>query len=135
MAVGLYLVVIRVSDLQRALGFYEVLGLRFSEEQHGDGPKHLAAEVGDVIFEMYPLETGRQPQASGWDSACRRWPLLSRQSKNKRRVLSQGDRALHGVDPQWWRTRTGTALRLANIPSRPEDAKTMWENLVDQLRE
>jgi len=58
MAVGLYLVVIRVSDLQRALGFYEALGLRFSEEQHGDGPKHLAAEVGDVIFEMYPAGDG-----------------------------------------------------------------------------
>jgi catechol 2,3-dioxygenase-like lactoylglutathione lyase family enzyme len=51
-------VVIRVADLERAQRFYEALGLRFARERHGSGPEHLAAELGAVVFEVYPRGNG-----------------------------------------------------------------------------
>src|SRR5262245_44026865 len=53
---ALRLLVIRPADLERARLFYEALGLRFTSEKHADGPEHLAARIGDVVFEIYPLE-------------------------------------------------------------------------------
>jgi catechol 2,3-dioxygenase-like lactoylglutathione lyase family enzyme len=50
----LNLVVIRVSDLERAGRFYEALGLRFSRERHGNGPEHLATKSLKWVFEIYP---------------------------------------------------------------------------------
>jgi len=50
----LNLVVIRVTDLERSHIFYSALGLNFSKEQHGAGPEHLAAQTGQVVFEIYP---------------------------------------------------------------------------------
>ncbi len=45
--------------------FYEqTLGLRFTLERHGDGPKHYQSVVDGVIFELYPLGVGRAPTAS-----------------------------------------------------------------------
>jgi catechol 2,3-dioxygenase-like lactoylglutathione lyase family enzyme len=63
MSAALNLVVIRSSDLQRAQRFYEALGLRFSWEQHGDGPRHLATDLGHLVFEIYPAGGG--PGLSG----------------------------------------------------------------------
>ena len=57
------LVVIRVADLERSRRFYEALGVRFNFEQHGAGPEHLAAEMGGVVFEIYPRGTG--PTSTG----------------------------------------------------------------------
>ena len=53
----LCLVVIRVADLARSRQFYESLGLTFREEQHGGGPVHLACEVGEAVFEIYPAKS------------------------------------------------------------------------------
>ena len=50
----LNLVVIRASDLDASQRFYESLGLRFVRERHGQGPEHLAAEMGGLVFEIYP---------------------------------------------------------------------------------
>jgi len=58
MAASLNLIVIRVSDLEAARRFYECLGLRFAVEQHGNGPKHLAAELPGMVFEIYPRSNG-----------------------------------------------------------------------------
>lgn len=62
MSVFINLVVIRVSDMERAKEFYATVGLVFSLEQHGNGPKHLAAESGETVFEIYPRGNG-QPSA------------------------------------------------------------------------
>jgi lactoylglutathione lyase len=32
-------------------------GIQFVEEQHGAGPRHLAAEVSGVVIEIYPAKT------------------------------------------------------------------------------
>jgi catechol 2,3-dioxygenase-like lactoylglutathione lyase family enzyme len=55
---SLNLIVIRAADLERSQRFYETLGLRFSREKHGNGPEHLAAVTGGVIFEIYPRGNG-----------------------------------------------------------------------------
>ncbi len=51
----LSLVVIRTHQPERVKGFYEALGLQFREEQHGNGPVHFSAQVGQTVFEVYPL--------------------------------------------------------------------------------
>ena len=38
--------------------FYEVLGLSFVEEKHGDGPTHYACDFHGMVFEIYPLREG-----------------------------------------------------------------------------
>ncbi len=50
----LNLIVVRSSDLSRAEAFYGALGIAFSREKHGNGPEHLAAVLGEVVFEIYP---------------------------------------------------------------------------------
>ncbi|WP_437989277.1 VOC family protein [Sorangium sp. So ce145] len=48
-------VVLRCADLERSRRFYESLGLRLSPEQHGNGAKHYACDVGGMVLELYPL--------------------------------------------------------------------------------
>lgn len=52
--VELKLVVLRVPDLERAVAFYACLGLTFDQHAHGQGPMHYAAELGGLVFELYP---------------------------------------------------------------------------------
>jgi lactoylglutathione lyase len=52
--VALNLVVLRAPDLQRAVDFYSLLGLSFTKHAHGKGPEHYAAELGGLVFEIYP---------------------------------------------------------------------------------
>jgi predicted enzyme related to lactoylglutathione lyase len=51
----LNLVVLRVSDLDRAESFYSKLGLVFTRHRHGSGPEHLSAESAGLVFELYPV--------------------------------------------------------------------------------
>lgn len=53
--ITLNLVVLRSPDLPRAVAFYSRLGLQFARHRHGNGPEHFAAELGDGVFELYPL--------------------------------------------------------------------------------
>jgi predicted enzyme related to lactoylglutathione lyase len=57
----LNLLVLKTHDLDRLKVFYSALGLSFVEEKHGDGPRHLAARVGDLVLELYPLPAGAAP--------------------------------------------------------------------------
>ncbi|HVS34187.1 MAG TPA: VOC family protein, partial [Gemmataceae bacterium] len=41
--------------MDRAVRFYELLGIRFDREQHGAGPEHMAARIGAALLEIYPL--------------------------------------------------------------------------------
>ena len=62
--ISLNLVVLRVSDVERAAEFYRLLGLRLEPEQHGKGPLHYAAEAGAAVFEIYPRKSGTDSMAS-----------------------------------------------------------------------
>ncbi len=59
----LNLVVLRVSDLDRAALFYGALGLIFEKHAHGTGPVHLACEMPNMVFELY-LAIPTQPVTS-----------------------------------------------------------------------
>ena len=48
----LNLLVIRSEEPARAIGFYELLRLRFQEEQPGKGPVHWAAEFDGLVIEF-----------------------------------------------------------------------------------
>lgn len=57
MPASVTLIVLRSPDLRRARAFYEALGLAFVEEQHGAGPRHLAATLDSgLVIELYPAE-------------------------------------------------------------------------------
>lgn len=50
----LNLLVIRSPDIDRAVKFYQQLGITFDRHAHGKGPEHYAADIQGFIFEIYP---------------------------------------------------------------------------------
>lgn len=50
----LNLLVIRSADIDRAKLFYELIGLAFERERHGNGPEHFAAVMAGCVIEIYP---------------------------------------------------------------------------------
>ncbi len=54
------LVVIRSEDIDRAVTFYEAIGLTFQKHSHGSGPEHYASEKAGFVFEIYPLSPKQQ---------------------------------------------------------------------------
>jgi catechol 2,3-dioxygenase-like lactoylglutathione lyase family enzyme len=46
--------VIRSPDIDRAVAFYECIGLRFQKHSHGNGPLHYASDINHFVFEIYP---------------------------------------------------------------------------------
>jgi predicted enzyme related to lactoylglutathione lyase len=62
--VTLSLLVLKTVRLDAVRQFYEALGMRFVEEQHGSGPVHFAATVGAVVVEIYPLTGGATADTS-----------------------------------------------------------------------
>ena len=48
------LLVIRSPNIERAVTFYETLGIRFQRHSHGKGPEHYASETCGFVFEIYP---------------------------------------------------------------------------------
>jgi lactoylglutathione lyase len=62
--VQLNLVVIRSSNIEQSVEFYQLLGLSFDKQQHGTGLEHFASEVGYATFEIYPCTAGTIPTMS-----------------------------------------------------------------------
>lgn len=48
------LLVIRCKDMEVSKRFYELLGLSFVKEKHGNGPTHYSCEHDGSVFELYP---------------------------------------------------------------------------------
>jgi catechol 2,3-dioxygenase-like lactoylglutathione lyase family enzyme len=48
------LIVLRCADVERAREFYEAIGLVLVAEQHGAGPRHYSATIGETVLELYP---------------------------------------------------------------------------------
>lgn len=49
------LLVLKTHQIENLRGFYETIGITFTEEQHGKGPVHFAGQVGEMVMEIYPL--------------------------------------------------------------------------------
>ena len=58
---SLFLLVIRCFDIEKTKLFYEIIGLKFKQEKHGNGPIHYSCDLGDVIFEIYPVKPPELP--------------------------------------------------------------------------
>ncbi len=52
--ISINLIVLRSKKLSDTLAFYQRLGLKFQKEQHGKGPIHYSAKIGQILFELYP---------------------------------------------------------------------------------
>jgi len=50
-------VALRCADLEKSRRFYEVVGLTFVAEQHGQGPPHLSSDLGGVVLDLYPARS------------------------------------------------------------------------------
>ena len=51
----LKLLVIRTDQLEKQVEFYKNLGLTFQYHRHGKGVFHYSTEIGETVFEIYPL--------------------------------------------------------------------------------
>ncbi len=49
------LIVIRSNQPKELSEFYEQLGLKFDYHRHGKGTWHYSTEIGETVFEIYPL--------------------------------------------------------------------------------
>jgi predicted enzyme related to lactoylglutathione lyase len=47
------LLVIRSSDIDRAVRFYQQMGMLFDRHSHGKGPEHFASDICGFAFEIY----------------------------------------------------------------------------------
>lgn len=56
----LNLVVLKTRDPLELAKFYGHLGITFKNHQHDKGPLHYAADLNDVVFEIYPLPKGTE---------------------------------------------------------------------------
>jgi lactoylglutathione lyase len=59
---SLNLLVLRCGDIERSKAFYELFGMAFVQEQHGNGPIHYSATDDSGVFELYPREAGAPDQ-------------------------------------------------------------------------
>jgi len=58
------LLVLYSAQLEECRRFYSDLGLGFTAEQHGQGPRHYAAVLADdAVFEIYPARPDQQTGA------------------------------------------------------------------------
>lgn len=48
------LLVIRSRDIERAVKFYQRMGIMFARHSHGRGPEHFACDLCGFVFEIYP---------------------------------------------------------------------------------
>jgi predicted enzyme related to lactoylglutathione lyase len=53
--VVLKLLVLKTRQIEKVRAFYTTLGIKLTDEKHGDGPLHYAGKVGDTVLEVYPL--------------------------------------------------------------------------------
>lgn len=44
-------------DVEETARFYRAVGIALEDEDHGEGPVHFAAALGDVHFAIYPAST------------------------------------------------------------------------------
>ena len=60
----LNLLVLRCKDIERSKSFYELFGMAFNLEQHGNGPEHYSSSDDSGVMEIYPTE-GIAPDQTG----------------------------------------------------------------------
>ncbi|GGO30315.1 hypothetical protein GCM10011574_66570 [Microbispora bryophytorum] len=63
-AARVMLLVLYTDRLEECRAFYGALGVEFTRERHGEGPRHYAAVLADgTVFELYPATAERRTGA------------------------------------------------------------------------
>jgi len=62
MKLSLNLLVLRTTNLEITISFYQKIGLSFTEEQHGKGPIHYSCQIDNILLEIYPGTSGNAPE-------------------------------------------------------------------------
>lgn len=60
----LNLIVIRSDNPEDTVQFYELLGLSFQREKHGNGPVHWASNLDGIVLEVYPTSADKNADCS-----------------------------------------------------------------------
>jgi len=55
--IRLHMLVLKSSQPDELAKQYSTLGISFVHHRHGQGPMHYSAELGPIVFEIYPLPT------------------------------------------------------------------------------
>lgn len=105
--VSLTLLVLKSRQVDRVRTFYQALGIVFTEEQHGTGPRHYAGRVGEVLVEIYPL-----PNDGSTDASTRLGFTVGN--------LAEVVRALEGIGTQVVKQPTQTTWGLQAVVKDPD---------------
>jgi lactoylglutathione lyase len=62
----LNLIVLKSKDIDGTRSFFELLGLQFNEEKHGDGPLHYSSVIHDVVLEIYQGKSANENLTIGF---------------------------------------------------------------------
>jgi lactoylglutathione lyase len=62
-------IVLFAADAEQTAAFYRALGIPLEGEDHGDGPVHLAADLGGVHFAIFQAGGDPASRAPGWRAA------------------------------------------------------------------
>jgi predicted enzyme related to lactoylglutathione lyase len=62
----LNLIVLKSPNVEATKKFYESMGIDFTVEQHGDGLRHYAGIINEVLMESYPGGAGNEGLTMGF---------------------------------------------------------------------
>lgn len=75
------LLVLRTSQVEAVRAFYAALGVSFTEERHGEGPRHYTCRLGPLFTPSNPATEARPIPRPDWDSELMTWPGQSMPSR------------------------------------------------------
>jgi lactoylglutathione lyase len=102
---------------EKTAGFYRAAGIALTNEDHGEGPVHFAAQVGSVHVAIYPAESSGRAPAARWGGSS--FPGFYVDSLDAVTVelarleapLLSGHEEMPWVAGSSWRTQTGARWR------------------------
>jgi lactoylglutathione lyase len=92
------LVVIKTSRPADLAEFYGELGIRFENHRHGTGPLHYAADIDNLVFEIYPLPKDKEKA----DDTLRLGFTVDNLDEVMERLKSSGRKIIKGQSVTEW---------------------------------
>lgn len=113
----LSLFVLKTRQVDKLREFYSLVGIEFSQEQHGTGPLHYAGRLGTIVFEIYPLKD----DVIGVDTTSRLGFSVENLSQLVERLISAGTPIVSAPRASEWGLRAvvrdpdGRAVELSQM--------------------
>jgi catechol 2,3-dioxygenase-like lactoylglutathione lyase family enzyme len=90
------------NDLETTAAFYRAVGLPLADEEHGEGPRHVAAELLGVHFAIYQAEPGAPGLAPAWRQPGSSFPGFYVEGLDDART-ALASLGAHVIDGHEWR--------------------------------